>query len=295
MNFLFVDRLVHSVPGQLVQGIKHVQENDFYLTTDEEGRLCFIPSLIGETLGQLAAWNVMQSNGFQKRPVAGIVASARLYRPAFVGEMLLLESFIDKMDESAVQYHSIARVGNEVVFVVEGALGPLLPMDDFIETSIVKQQYQALDKPGDWALHCAHSVPVADFCTQPSPKVTFCFDTISAFEPGQSLVAEMHVDGSAPYFPDHFPKKPVLPMTVLLEAKLNLAREFVARSAYAKTYQVVELRKIKMNEFVQPGDVVTCSVKVKQQNEMELVLTYRSEVANKRVCVLEVVLISKGV
>ena len=32
---------------------------------------------------------------FSLRPVAGIVAGARLHRPAYIGETLLLESFID--------------------------------------------------------------------------------------------------------------------------------------------------------------------------------------------------------
>ena len=83
-------------------------------------------------------------------------------------------------------------------------------------------------------------------------------------------------------------------MTVLLECKLNLAREFVARAGYKNHYLIKELRKIKMNEFVLPGDVLVCDVKVKQHTEDELVLTFRSEVDGKRVCVVDVVLISKG-
>lgn len=296
MRFLFVDRIVHLSPGEWVGGIKHVTRDDAYLTSDERGRACFIPSLIGETLGQLAAWNVMQQNDFTLRPVAGVVSSARLHRPAYVGETLLLESYIDSLDERAVHYHSVARVGDEQVFSIEGALGPLLPMADFIDSALIRQQFAEINHPADWSEICnTHASPAVLELSGHGPTIApLSFDRIIASEAGTSLVAEKRITRAAPYFPDHFPNKPVLPMTVLLECKLNLAREFVKRAGYPIKYQVSELRKIKMNEFVQPGDVVVCHVKVKQLTDSELILTYRSEVNGKRVCVVDVVLIPEG-
>ncbi|KTC77905.1 hydroxymyristoyl-ACP dehydratase [Legionella brunensis] len=295
MRFLFVDRILQLSPGELIRGIKHITQDDAYLCSDDTGRLCFIPSLIGETLGQLAAWNVMAFNGFTLRPVAGVVASARVHRPAYVGETLELESFIERLDETAVQYHSVARISNEIVFNVDGALGPLLPMTEFIDEQEVRRQFFEINRPGDWpqqncplsACQSIASVPVT--CI---PKLSF--DRIVASEPGVSLVAEKYITRAAPYFPDHFPKKPVLPMTVLLECKLNLAREFVALAQFDADYQVSELRKIKMNEFIHPGDIVVCHVKVKQYDAQQLILSYRSEVEGKRVCVLDVVMNAKG-
>ena len=298
MRFLFVDRIVQTTPGEVIGGIKHITADDTFLTVDEQGRHCFIPSLIGETLGQLAAWNVMQQNGFSHRPVAGIVASAQLHRPAYVGETLLLESFIDTLDERAVQYHSVARVGDELVFSVDGALGPLLPMTDFIALDDVQQQFAEINNPGDWSVISAQSTPISEAeLIVPSRlhTVSMTFDRIRSCDAGVSLVAEKRVTRAAPYLPDHFPKKPVLPMTVLLECKLNLAREFVARAGYATKYSLRELRKIKMNEFINPGDVIECFVTVKRHTEDELILAYRSEVAGKRVCVVEVVLIPRGI
>ncbi|MFT4059165.1 MAG: hydroxymyristoyl-ACP dehydratase [Legionella sp.] len=294
MRFLFVDRIVQSSPGQVIRGIKHITRDDAFLTVDEEGLPCFISSLIGETLGQLAAWNVMQHNGFSQRPVAGIVASARLYRPAYVGETLLLESYIDNIDERAVEYHSIAKVGEDLIFSVEGALGPLLPMADFIHIDEVTQQYNEIARPGDWDLICTTSSVVSkeELRTHSGlAMVPMTFDRICSSEAGISLVAEKRVTRAAPYLSDHFPKKPVLPMTVLLECKLSLAREFIVRAGYSQQYRVRELRKIKMNEFVHPGDVIECCVTVKQHTEEELVLAYRSDVSGKRVCVAEVILV----
>lgn len=291
MRFLFVDRIMELSPGKYTRGVKHITQDDAYLCPDREGKLCFIPSLIGETLGQLAAWNVMLSNDFTRRPVAGIASKARLIRPAYVGETLLLESFIDSLDDTAVQYHSIARVGEEVIFTLDGALGPLLPMADFIDIDEVRQQFNELDRPGHWppplSATAGSALPLASPIERIAPMA---FDRIIACEPAATLSAEKCITRAAPYFPDHFPKKPVLPMTVLLECKLNLAYEFVKRSNFNQAYQVSELRRIKMSDFIMPGDVIVCHLQVKQETDNELILNYRTELEGKRVCVLELLM-----
>ena len=290
MRFLFVDRILQLTPGELVRGIKHITPDDHYLCSDDQGQLCFMPSLVGETLGQLAAWNVMLSHNFKLRPVAGVVSSARLYRPALVGETLLLESFIDAMDDTAVQYHSVARVGEEVVFRIDGALGPLLPMADFIDEDLVRRQFDEINRPGDYLPFTTVDPLIRPQGVKGVSERSMLFDFIIASDPGVSLSAVKRITRAAPYFPDHFPNKPVLPMTVLLECKCNLAREFVARSGLTPQYQLQEMRKIKMNVFVQPGDVLTTHVTVKTQDANELVLSFRSEVDGKRVCVLDMVM-----
>ncbi len=293
MRFLFVDRIVHSSPD-VIRGIKHITRDDYYLCDDERGKPCFMPSLIGETLGQLAAWNVMARLEFKSRPVAGVVASARLHRPAYVGETLLLESFIDVVDDTAVQYHSVARVNNETVFSIDGALGPLLPMEHFIDPCLVRRQFDEINRPTDHRGDAAGTPSVSLNTASLHSASPMLFDRIMASEPGVCLTAEKNITRAAPYFADHFPNKPVLPLTVLLEGKLNLAREFLARAGFNKAYRVQELRKIKMSDFVYPGDVVFCTVTVKRHNDEELILTFKSEVDRKRVCVLDIVMVSQS-
>jgi 3-hydroxymyristoyl/3-hydroxydecanoyl-(acyl carrier protein) dehydratase len=289
MRFLFVDRILQLIPGKSIQGIKQITRDDACLCLDEQGQLAFIPSFIGETLGQLAAWNVMSTNEFTLRPVAGIVNSARLHRSALVGETLFLESFIDQLDDNAVEYHSQAWVGDEKVFSIEGALGPLLPMNDFIADHCVRQQFAEIYRPGE--IPTLDPVIPTEYIKTPTPPLPhLAFDRIIHSQVGEALVAEKYITGAAPWFRDHFPLKPVLPMTVLLECKINLAREFIRRAQFSVPYQLKELRKIKMNDFVQPGDILRCTLKIKTQNENELILHFRSEVDGKRVCVLDMVM-----
>lgn len=297
MSFLFVDRILELSPGKSVRGIKQVTSDDFYLTQSDDGRFCFIPSLIGETLGQLAAWNVMLSNDFTMRPVAGIVGKALLKRPVFVGETLLLESIIDSLDENAVRYHSRASVGSEEVFCVEDALGPLLPMSDFIGNDEIRLQFSQIYRPGDWeeASRADEQINFLDSSLTLNANMHMNFDRIVEFNAAESLVAEKLVNSAAPYFSDHFPKKPVLPMTVLLQCKLNLAKAFIRHSKLNSGFDVQALRRVKMNEFVQPGDKVTTHLRVKSSSQEALILSFRSEVDGKRVCVLEMVLALKDI
>lgn len=294
MRFLFVDRILELVPAEVIRGIKHITRDDHYLCSDGQGRDYFMPSLIGETLGQLAAWNVMQTNHFTQRPVAGVVSSACLHRPAYVGETLWLETFIDVLDDAAVQYHGVAKIGDETVFSIDGALGPLLPMNDFINPDVVRQQFTEIYRPVDNAALQFHTANLLESTPNPHEKPAMCFDRIVASEAGVSLCAEKRVTRAAPYFADHFPNKPVLPMTVLLECKLNLARKFIALSPLDQSYTIQELRKIKMNVFVLPGDVLFTYVTVKSHDANALVLNFRTEVDGKRVCVLDMVLTVKG-
>lgn len=302
MCFLFVDRIVTTIPGKLIHGVKHVTWDDAYLSYDLEGQISFAPSLIGETLGQLAAWNVMAYHDFTLRPVAGIVASACLLRSVRPGETLLLESVIDELDDAVVRYHSIARVGQEPVFIVDGAIGPLLPMTNFIDVDVVRRQFNEINRPGDWdavveSASSQRSLINKDLSFK-TANLSMRFDHIYEIESGHHWTAEKLVSRTAAYFPDHFPNNPVLPMTVLLECQLNLAHEFaselVKQPGSRGNYQVCELRRVKMNDFIHPGDVVICHLKLKRHDNDELVLSCQSLVDGKRVCVVEIVMAAVG-
>ncbi|MCH9755941.1 MAG: hydroxymyristoyl-ACP dehydratase [Gammaproteobacteria bacterium] len=296
MHFLFVDRITLLEPGGKTLGIKHVTPDDDYLIADETGRRCFVPALVGETVGQLAAWNVMVSCDFTKRPVAGIAEVARLHRPVYVGETLLLSSELKRLDDAVVQYVAEARVGQELVFELS-ALGPLLPMDDFIEQDVVRAQFDALNRPGDITEALLSSKALSEPDIQINPRVASLvqFDNIISHEPGVSIRAEKRITRAAPYFQDHFPKKPVLPMTILLECIMSLGRQFANGAGFNKPYVVQEMRRIKMNDFVSPGDILITDLSIKSHKDDVLVLKCRVSRFEKRVCLLELVMTTRDV
>lgn len=288
MNFLFVDRILECQPGQFASGVKHVTASDYYLTTGRNGSTALLSSIVGETLGQLGAWSVMAAVDFSARPVAGVASQVNIYDDAYVGDSIFLETTIDQLDESAVQYHSVAKVNDKTIFTIESALGPMLPMQDFIDPAVARNQFNLINRPGEWS-----ALPVSQQNLHQDVKTSLAeasYDHIIDWQRGEKVVAQKNVSLLAPYFIDHFPRKPVLPLTMLLSCNIDLATQFIRDllpAERARDFHVSELRRTKMNGFVQPGDAVITTMQLKQQTEQEIVFSFRSEVDGKRVCIVE--------
>ena len=289
MRFLFVDQILSRSNPRQITGVKHITSDDpFLCKLSNSDAYCFIPSLIGETIGQLAAWAVMHEKNFEYRPVAGVVAEAEMIKPALLGQTLFLSCEIDALDDVAVQYHGSAMVNDEAIFTVKGAIGPLLPMQDFIDRDVVMAQFAEIDRQTsieNWSEFAA-DIEINAFNIACYPMQ---FDTIFETIPQKSCRAVKKISRSASYFADHFPNKPVLPLTVLLECKRRLAETFLMVSNWFHQYELVKMKRIKMSDFVQPGAVIHTELLVKNQSETELVLHLRTYADNKRVCVLDLV------
>ncbi len=289
MSFLFVDRILRMDEGVFIQGIKQVTFSDLFLCPSlKNSKQQLMPSVIGETLGQLGAWCAMHAYGFRLRPVAGVVSAVHIHGEACVGDAILLETTIDALDETAVEYHSVATVCGTPIFSIESALGPMLPMDDFIDPMEAKMQFHQIYRPGEWD-DSSVSVGAGFVSSQPWIIPTWVnFDTILESHLGEKIVAQKSVSLSAEYLRDHFPRKPVLPLTILLQAKLQLTASFLANSfSDGAEFKPVTIRKIKMSGFVQPGDSIITTIALKEKTESEIIVTYRTEMQGKRVCMAE--------
>ena len=77
--------------------------------------------------------------------------------------------------------------------------------------------------------------------------------------PGKLVRAMLHVPASAPFFADHFPRRPVFPATLLLNAQIALATQ-LAREANAGQEGPgpvpVRMTHVKMRAFILPGQEV---------------------------------------
>lgn len=293
MSFLFVDRILRMDEGRFIQGIKQVTLSDAYLCPSWNDKTAnawvLMSSIIGETLGQLGAWCAMHANGFTLRPVAGVVSAVHIHDEVNVGETLFLETTIDALDEAAVEYHSLATVNGRTIFTIESALGPMLPMEDFIDPLEVKAQFAKIYRIGENPPH-PNFPPCGGKLGWGVTPTHIAFDTILECQPGKQMTAQKSFSLSAPYVPDHFPRKPVLPLTILLEAKLQLSASFLAASFEdGKDFRPVTVRKIKMSGFVQPGDSVMTTIRLKEKTEEQIIISYHTEMYGKRVCMAEAV------
>jgi 3-hydroxymyristoyl/3-hydroxydecanoyl-(acyl carrier protein) dehydratase len=292
MNFLFVDQILAFEPGKGAIGIKHVTACDTYLTRTPSGKPALLPCVVGETVGQLCGWYVIKQTQGQLRAIAGIISAVNIYDYAYVGDTIQLQIWIDHLDEQAVNWHGEAKVRDKTILVIEGSVGPCLPMQNFNDPQDVLRQLNIIDRPSEMS-----SIADGEACqlqeVQYNPGLT-TFDKIISWEKGKQVIAQKNVSIIAPYFIDHFPRKPVLPLTLLLETKLQLGKKFLEEhlgATNADTLKPLSIRNIKMKEFLSPGTSLIAKLTIKEESENHVVLSFHSvvngEVNNKTVCVAE--------
>ncbi|RMG02599.1 MAG: beta-hydroxyacyl-ACP dehydratase [Planctomycetota bacterium] len=89
-------------------------------------------------------------------------------------------------------------------------------------------------------------------------------DRIVSLRPGEELVAIKNLTLAEEYLGDHFPRFPVMPGVLMLEAMTQAAAWLVRVTDDFQHTMVVlrEARGVKYGQFVEPGQTLTVTVKV---------------------------------
>jgi 3-hydroxyacyl-[acyl-carrier-protein] dehydratase len=94
-------------------------------------------------------------------------------------------------------------------------------------------------------------------------------DRVTAIEPGKSITAVKGVSLAEEYLADHFPKFPVLPGVLMLEA-MTQAAAWTIRLGEDFAHSIVVLRSarnVKYGDFAEPGSLLTVTVEVLSQDD----------------------------
>ncbi|MDW8312467.1 MAG: 3-hydroxyacyl-ACP dehydratase FabZ [Burkholderiales bacterium] len=94
-------------------------------------------------------------------------------------------------------------------------------------------------------------------------------DRVREFEPGRRIVAAKNVTINEPFFPGHFPARPVMPGVLILEALAQAAAvlAFESDATLGGEGRVVYLAGIDEARFkrpVVPGDILTLEVDIER-------------------------------
>lgn len=287
--FHFVDRILQLEEGKHALGVRHLTHSDPFLLSGVGDRPLLAPSIVGEALGQLGAWNVMAANGFTLRPVAGIARDIRIMGEAAPGDTLLLDTTIRSVDEEVVTYRSVATVRGAEVLVIEQGLGPFLPLEQFNEPEEVRGHFDRIYRPGSLA-EAMEERPAADSPNR-IESAWLDFDENLSLEPGQEATASQKVDDDWHFFDDHFPRKPVLPLSMLVDGLLRLGARLLADDGGGsgeESLRPKRLHSVKMSQFVEPGQILVATAKLKTRTAEQARLTFRCEVDGKRVCLADI-------
>ena len=94
-------------------------------------------------------------------------------------------------------------------------------------------------------------------------------DRVVSIDPGRSITAIKTLSLSEEYLADHFPRFPVMPGVLMLEA-MTQAAAWTIRVGEDFAHSIVVLRtakNVKYGDFVEPGRVLTVTAEVTGQDE----------------------------
>ena len=92
-------------------------------------------------------------------------------------------------------------------------------------------------------------------------------DRVLACEPGKRILALKNVSANEPYFPGHFPQRPVMPGVLILEAMAQAAAILVFRTLGVKpdgnsVYYYAGIDNARFKRPVEPGDQLMIEVSI---------------------------------
>ncbi len=240
MAFLFVDRIADFEPGRRARGSVTV-----------DATAASVPLwVVAEAIGQLAGWVGMARVDFRRRPVAALAGEVLALGEVRPGATLDLSVEVERCDEQAVVYAGAASQDGQTVGEMRRCVGPMLPMEEFDDPAAVCEQFARLCS-GAEPPHPPDPLPVLPLIALPRPGP-------------DSLRVELRVPHAAPFFAEHFPRKPVFPATLLIDAQTRLARELAVEvmAPGAGTLVVRRVRSVKVRAFTPPGEVLELGAQV---------------------------------
>jgi 3-hydroxymyristoyl/3-hydroxydecanoyl-(acyl carrier protein) dehydratase len=239
--FSFVDRITEYEPGRRARGRYAIPA----------GISMFPSCLVAEAVGQLAAWVAMAHIDFRGRPVAALANETRFRSDVAPGDTLDLAVDIESCDDHAVAYAGRARVDGRDVIELVDCLGPMLPVEEFDSPDAMAARFEQIRGEG---------APPGRFQGVDAPRVVRTSGVA-----GASASATLHVPEAARFFGDHFPRRPVFPATLLLDAQIRLALAVAAESTFwpAGTMPApFRMTHVKMRSFIPPGALLDIGVEL---------------------------------
>jgi 3-hydroxymyristoyl/3-hydroxydecanoyl-(acyl carrier protein) dehydratase len=263
MGFLFVDSIDQIKSGKSARGRFKIPA----------GAL-IPPNLLAEGVGQLAGWIAMEHCDFLARPVAGIVGQCVIETQPPSGDEVELEVEAGTCDSDAIEYRGSAMIEGHTIVRLSECVGPMLPMEEFDDPLRVAKRFELLR------------------CGRQQTELTAELLASTALEPklvrvDQGARAVLEVPESSAIYAEHFPRKPVLPGTLLLDAQMRLGLSLVARGAGPKAGangpRMVSIRNLKIRSFLSPGTTVELGARLMPGRGLQQIIALSATLQGKSV------------
>jgi 3-hydroxymyristoyl/3-hydroxydecanoyl-(acyl carrier protein) dehydratase len=257
--FSFVDRITSVHEGKQIRG----------RYTIPAGLQEFPLSLVGEAVGQLAAWAGMAAVNFSQRPLAGLAGSIELLHAPRPGQVLELAADLEHVDAESVEYRGTAHVDATPVICLHDCIGPMMPMADFDDPQRLRTRFDEL---------CRTGVVAGAF-----PGLPQMTSSRTGGSAGQCMSAAFQVPSEAPFFADHFPRRPLFPGSLLMHMNLQLGAMLAAEIPPPAKGRWVPgiIRDMKLRSFIPPGTTLRLEAKLKRHSPDQVSLAFETRAADE--------------
>jgi 3-hydroxymyristoyl/3-hydroxydecanoyl-(acyl carrier protein) dehydratase len=267
--FSFVDRITSLHDRTQIHG-------SFVIPADWHA---FPLALVGEAVGQLAAWAAMAAVDFTCRPVAGLAGCVELLRQPRAGQTLVLAADLHHVDAESVEYGGTAHADDQLVLRLGDCVGPMVPLADFDDPQALRARFEQL---------CATGSGPRRF--PPLPPLTL---DRTGGDAGQRVSAGFQVPSEAPLFADHFPRRPVFPGSLLMHMNLQLgallAKQIPAPAAGGR-WVPSTIQDMKLRSFIPPGAALQLDARLKRQSPDSASLILETRMAKDLIATASLVL-----
>ena len=225
-------------------------------------------ALVGEAIGQLAAWAAMEAGEFGQRPVAGLAGSIELLGEPRAGQVLDLAANLEHVDAESVEYTGTAHVDDTLVIRFVDCVGPMVQLPEFDDRQKVRLRFEELSRIGA----VAGGFPGL-------PELTL---ERTGGEAGDWVCASFQVPTEAAFFADHFPRRPVFPGSLLMHMNLQLAAVLATEIPPPAKGRWVPgiIRDMKLRTFIPPGTILRLEAKLKQHSPDRASLAFETRAAD---------------
>ena len=201
--YSFVDRIAEFEPGRRARAARSRCRR----------RSPHFPScLVAEAVGQLAAWVAMDAHRLSRPAGRGArdrdAVSRRRRSPGSTLELAVDDRRVRRRSGRVQRPRAASTAATSIELV--DCLGPMLPVADFDSPDALRERLRAAARRRRAA--------------RPFRGVRRCRAVVTHdATPASRCCATLDVPASAPFFADHFPRRPVFPATLLLDTQIRLA------------------------------------------------------------------------
>jgi 3-hydroxymyristoyl/3-hydroxydecanoyl-(acyl carrier protein) dehydratase len=264
--YSFVDRITGIEPGVGIRGRYIVPS----------AVRTFPGSLVAEAVGQLAAWAAMSAVDFSHRPVAGIAGGIELLAGIRPGQALDLAAELESVDTETVAYHGSASSDGTPILRLRDCVGPMVPTEDFDDPKSLRERFTLLSTIG-----------AAPGAFRGVPELVL---ERREGERGHCARAMLQVPAAAPFFADHFPRRPVFPGTLLMHANLQTAATLAAEVPVGLGGRWVPgiITDVKLRTFIPPGESLGLTATRTGRSDTSLRVAVESRIGHRLISSAEI-------